>query len=73
MAVELILWARAFDRQVKAVRAEEELVEGVFRSTLREEKFDNEVDQAIRRMLVPWYFFGHPAPVVPFLDRETEK
>ncbi|NVM23320.1 MAG: hypothetical protein HWN68_16240 [Desulfobacterales bacterium] len=67
-AVELILWARAFDKKVDAVRAEEERVEKAFRSALREERFDNEVDQAIRRMLVPWYFFGQPAPVIPALD-----
>jgi hypothetical protein len=71
MAVELIAWARAFDRQVKTVEAEKELIEQVFRVTLREEKFDNEVDRSIKRMLVPWYFFGQPAPAIPFLDEET--
>ena len=41
-AVELILWAWAFDKKIKAVRAEEERVEEAFRTALGEEKFDNE-------------------------------
>ena len=43
-SVELILWARAFDRKAKAVEAEEERIEWAFRHTLKQEILNNEVD-----------------------------
>jgi hypothetical protein len=31
------------------------------------------VDEAIMRILIPWYFLGQPLPVIPFLDEEAGK
>jgi hypothetical protein len=67
-AEELIAWARAVDRRVKAVQAEEARVEWAFRRTLRQAIADNEVDHHIKRLFAAWYFFSQPLPVIPVLD-----
>ena len=66
-AVGLIQWARAFDRKVEAVRAEEERIEWAFKHTLKQVILDNEVDDYLKRYFFGW-FFGQPAPVIPTLD-----
>lgn len=68
-AEDLIVWSRAVDRQVKAAKTEEEREKWEFRRALREEIADNEVDWHIKRLLIPWYFFNQPLPVIPILDR----
>jgi hypothetical protein len=70
-AEELIVWARAIDRWVKAVQVEEERIAWAFRHALKREIADNEVDHYIKRLFVAWYFFGQPPPVIPVLDGEA--
>lgn len=70
-AEELIAWARAVDRRVKAVQAEEARLEWAFRRALRREIADNEADRYVRRRLAAWYFFGQPLPGMPVLDAEV--
>lgn len=72
-AEELIAWAQAVDRKVEAAKIEEEREEWEFRHVLHMEIANNEVDQAIKRLLIPWYLFGRPFPKIPIIDLDGKK
>lgn len=59
MAAELILWAQAYDRKIKAAEAEEERIEWAFRHALKQEIVDNEVDDYLKRLFAAWFFHAH--------------
>ncbi len=72
MTVEdLLIWARAHNLKVRAVRiAQKEKKEREFfefRLALKEEINDNELAKYMKPLLVAWYWFGVPIPRI-FID-----